>query len=96
MRLKVDEKTLMNFNFPTEIIRLIYITNVIENLNRNIRKISRNKIPFPADDSLIKIVYFAIQNQLEKWNKVIPNCGLVLYNKFLICVIAILKLLIKK
>ncbi|MGX9359077.1 transposase [Mycoplasma sp. 2575] len=68
---------MINFNFPTEIRQLIYITNVIENLNRNIRKISRNKTPFPADGSLIKIVYFAIQNQLEKWNKVFLNWGLV-------------------
>ncbi|WP_444704904.1 hypothetical protein ACT1UH_02830 [Mycoplasma sp. 332] len=29
-------------------------------MNRNIRKISRNKTSFPTDDSLIKIVYFAI------------------------------------
>ncbi|MGX9364007.1 transposase [Mycoplasma sp. 527] len=61
------------FNFPTKIRKLIYATNVIENLNRNIRKISRNKTSFPTYDSLIKKVYFAIQNQLEKWNKVIPN-----------------------
>ncbi|MGX9359013.1 transposase [Mycoplasma sp. 2575] len=63
------------FNFLTEIRNLIYTTNVIENLNRNIRKISRNKTSFPTDDSLIKIVYFAIQNQLEKWNKVVFNWG---------------------
>ncbi|MGX9339503.1 transposase [Mycoplasma sp. 1890] len=29
------------FNFPAEIRKLIYTTNVIENLNRNIRKISK-------------------------------------------------------
>ncbi|MGX9372717.1 transposase [Mycoplasma sp. 3398] len=79
MRLKVDKKNIDEliafFNFLTKIRKLIYTTNVIENLNRNIRKISRNKTSFPTDDSLIKIVYFAIQNQLEKWNKVVPNWG---------------------
>ncbi|VEU75229.1 Transposase and inactivated derivatives [Mycoplasmopsis maculosa] len=63
------------FNFPAEIRKLIYTTNVIENLNRNIRKIFKNKTSFPTDESLIKIVYFAIQNQLNKWDKVVLNWG---------------------
>ncbi|WP_444705175.1 hypothetical protein ACT1UH_00495 [Mycoplasma sp. 332] len=44
-------------------------------MNRNIRKISKNKTSFPTDDSLIKIVYFAIQNKVEKWDKSVPNWG---------------------
>ncbi|MGX9389043.1 IS256 family transposase [Mycoplasma sp. 327] len=68
------------FNFPAEIRKLIYTTNVIENLNRNIRKISKNKTPFPTDDSLIKIIYFAIQNQVEKWEKSVSDWGVV-YNQ---------------
>ncbi|WP_438340910.1 transposase [Mycoplasma sp. 125] len=68
------------FNFPAEIRKLIYTTNVIENLNRNIRKISKNKTSFPTDDSLIKIIYFAIQNQVEKWEKSVSDWGVV-YNQ---------------
>ncbi|MGZ9453851.1 IS256 family transposase [Mycoplasma sp. AC157] len=66
------------FNFPKEIRKLIYTTNVIENLNRNIRKISKNKTSFPTEDSLMKIVYFAIQNQLEKSKTITPNWGQIL------------------
>ncbi|UWV82561.1 IS256 family transposase [Mycoplasmopsis cynos] len=66
------------FNFPSEIRKLIYTTNVIENLNRNIRKISKNKISFPTEESLMKIVYFAIQNQLKKWDKITQNWGQIL------------------
>ncbi|WP_436359145.1 IS256 family transposase [Mycoplasma sp. 480] len=66
------------FNFPKEIRKLIYTTNVIENLNRNIRKISKNKTSFPTEDSLMKIVYFAIQNQLEKWKTITSNWGQIL------------------
>lgn len=66
------------FNFPSEIRKLIYTTNVIENLNRNIRKISKNKTSFPTEESLMKIVYFAIQNQLKKWDKITQNWGQIL------------------
>ncbi|WP_436358543.1 IS256 family transposase [Mycoplasma sp. 480] len=66
------------FNFPKEIRKLIYTTNVIENLNRNIRKISKNKTSFPTEDLLMKIVYFAIQNQLEKWKTITSNWGQIL------------------
>ncbi|WP_436358464.1 IS256 family transposase [Mycoplasma sp. 480] len=66
------------FNFPKEIRKLIYTTNVIENLNRNIRKISKNKTSLPTEDSLMKIVYFAIQNQLEKSKTITPNWGQIL------------------
>ena len=47
------EELVTFFEFPTEIRRLIYTTNPIENLNRNIRKISKNK-SFPNMKSLSK------------------------------------------
>ena len=31
------------FDYPTEIRKMIYTTNTIENLNRNIRKITKTK-----------------------------------------------------
>lgn len=71
------------FAFPKEVRKIIYTTNVIENLNRNIRKISKTKGSFPTENSIAKIVYFAIQNQLKKWNKMTPNWGSIL-SQFLI------------
>ncbi|WWV63641.1 transposase [Mycoplasmopsis felis] len=37
------EELVTFFNFPKEIRKLIYTTNIIENLNRNIRKITKTK-----------------------------------------------------
>jgi putative transposase len=50
-------------NFPLEIRTIIYTTNIIENLNRNIRKITSNKTMFPTDEAAIKAVYLSIQTQ---------------------------------
>ncbi|UWW01400.1 IS256 family transposase [Mycoplasmopsis felis] len=72
------EELVTFFNFPKEIRKLIYTTNIIENLNRNIRKITKTKTSFPTEESLMKSVYFAINNQLAKWDKITPNWGQIL------------------
>ena len=61
------------FDFPQEIRRLIYTTNMIENLNRSIRKITKNKTSLPNKKSLDKLVYLAITNVQNKWSKSICN-----------------------
>lgn len=40
------------FEYPLEIRRIIYTTNIIEGLNRQFRKITKNKPSFTNDDSL--------------------------------------------
>ena len=40
--------------------RLIYTTNAIEGFNRQLRKVTRAKSVFPTDDSLLKMLYLAI------------------------------------
>ena len=45
------------FNYPSEIRMLIYTTNPIENLNRTIRKYTKNKGGFPGQRSLDKLVF---------------------------------------
>ena len=47
--------------FSVEIRKIIYTTNVIENLNGKIRKDTKNKFSFPTDDAGIKAVYLAIR-----------------------------------
>ena len=66
------------FDFPQEIRRLIYTTNVIENLNRSIRKITKNKTSLPNNKSLDKLVYLAITNAESKWSRPIGNWGIIL------------------
>ena len=38
---------------------LIYTADSIENFNRQLRKVSKNRSVFPNDDSLLKMLYLA-------------------------------------
>ena len=71
------------FNYPLEIRRLIYTTNMIENLNRNVRKFTKNKTMFPDDKAVIKAVYLAVQHVSKLWSRTIPNWPIIA-NQFLI------------
>ena len=66
------------FKYPPEIRRLIYTTNPIENFNRRIRKITKNKSSFPTDDSLFKILYLIVIDASEKWTMPIHDWGIIL------------------
>jgi len=70
------------FDFPVEIRKIIYTTNLIENLNGKIRKYTKNKLSFPNDDALKKSVYLAINEIEKKWYQPIWNWGMV-FNQFL-------------
>jgi len=50
-----------NFAYPAEVRKIIYTTNIIEGLNRQFRKITKNKPSFTNDDSLRKILYLALK-----------------------------------
>lgn len=76
-----DELTVF-FDFPLEIRKIIYTTNLIENLNGKIRKYTKNKMAFPTDDALKKSVYIALMQITKKWTAPIHNWGLIL-NQFL-------------
>ena len=65
------------FGYPAEIRRIIYTTNIIEGLNRQFRKITKNKPSFTNDDSLRKILYLAAQNIVGHWTAVCRNWDMV-------------------
>lgn len=69
--------------FPVEIRKIIYTTNVIENLNGKIRKYTKNKLSFPSDEALLKSVYLAINEATRKWTMPIQDWGKI-YNQFMI------------
>ena len=48
--------------FSPEIRRVIYTTNAIEALNRQLRKAVKTKGHFPSEDAARKLLYLAIQN----------------------------------
>lgn len=70
-------------NYPLEIRKLIYTTNMIENLNRNVRKFTKNKTMFPDDSAVIKAVYLAVQHVSKLWTKAI-NYWPTIASQFLI------------
>ena len=55
------------FKYPQEVRTLIYTTNMIENFNRQLRKVTKSKTIFPTDDSLMKILYLAMTDVTKKW-----------------------------
>lgn len=70
-------------DFPLEIRKIIYTTNVIENLNGKIRKYTKNKMSFPTDEAVLKSVYLSIHEATKKWTMPIRNWGTIL-NQFII------------
>ncbi|MDD3655025.1 MAG: IS256 family transposase [Desulfotomaculaceae bacterium] len=55
------------FKYPFEIRKIIYTTNVIEGYHRQLRKASKTKTVYPADDALKKIIYLATVGISKKW-----------------------------
>ena len=76
------EELTVFFDFPIEIRKIIYTTNLIENLNGKIRKYTKNKLSFPTDEAVLKSVYLALREATKKWSMPIQNWGLIL-NQFL-------------
>jgi len=77
-----DELTAF-FDFPMEIRKIIYTTNLIENLNGKIRKYTKNKLSFPTDEAVMKSAFLAINEATKKWTMPIRDWGIIL-NQFLI------------
>jgi putative transposase len=55
--------------FPAEVRRVIYTTNAIEALNRQLRKATKTKGSFPNEDAARKLVYLALQNAVPQWTR---------------------------
>lgn len=55
------------FKYPTEIRKIIYTTNSIENFNRQLRKVTKARAIFPSDDALFKMIYLAMIDATKKW-----------------------------
>jgi putative transposase len=53
--------------FPPDLRRVVYTTNAIEALNRQIRKIIKTRGSFPNEDSARKLLYLAITRAQTRW-----------------------------
>jgi putative transposase len=55
--------------FPPEVRRVIYTTNAIEALNRQLRKAVKTKGHFPNEDAARKLIYLALVNAVPQWTR---------------------------
>lgn len=55
------------FAFPPMIRRVLYTTNVLENVHRQLRKIIKTRGMFPTDDAATKLLWLALRNITVKW-----------------------------
>ena len=61
------------FDYSPEIRKVIYTTNAIESLNYSLRRLLKTRGTFPTDDSILKILYLALNRIPKKWTLPIPN-----------------------
>lgn len=55
------------FEFPAAIRKIIYTTNLIENVNRCIRKYTKTKTMLPNDQAVEKVVYLSLMQISKRW-----------------------------
>jgi putative transposase len=55
--------------FPPEVRRVVYTTNAIEALNRQLRKAIKTKGHFPNEEAARKLIYLAITNPVPAWTR---------------------------
>ena len=61
------------FAYPPEVRRILYTTNPMEAVNRQLRKITKTKGVFPSEKSALKLLYLGIQQATGKWCKPVHN-----------------------
>lgn len=62
------ERIIPFLQFPKEIRRVIYTTNIVESLNSTLRKSVRNRGHFSTEEGVMKVLYLAIRGVSKKWN----------------------------
>jgi putative transposase len=55
--------------FPPDVRRVVYTTNTIEALNRQVRKIIKTRGHFPTEDAARKLIWLAISRAQAKWRR---------------------------
>ncbi|MCH7589072.1 MAG: transposase, partial [Chloroflexi bacterium] len=66
------------FEFPKEIRRMIYTTNIVEGYHRQLRKVIKNKSSFPTPESARKLLYLATVNITKKWKSPVREWAKIL------------------
>jgi Transposase and inactivated derivatives len=54
------------FQYPKELRKIIYTTNVIESYYHQLSKVTKGKTIFPNDESLLKMLYLSTMDVIKK------------------------------
>jgi len=65
------------FKYTPEIRKMIYTTNPIESFNRSIRKVTKNRVIFPNEESILKLFYLSIRDIEKKWTQILREWGVI-------------------
>lgn len=71
------------FGYPPAIRKVIYTTNAIESINRQLRKTLKTRGALPSDEAARKLLYLALQRASKKWTRPIRDWKAAL-NRFAI------------
>lgn len=66
------------FEYEDQVRKIIYTTNTIEGMHRQIRKIIKYKGAFNSEQALKKVVYLIIKDIAKKWTTPMHNLGLTI------------------
>ncbi|MEI7482927.1 MAG: IS256 family transposase [Elusimicrobiota bacterium] len=61
------------FKYSKDIRKIVYTTNAVEAVHRQLRKVTKNRSMFPTDDALTKMLFLAIQGVIRKWTSPVQN-----------------------
>lgn len=69
------------FKFSSDVRKVIYTTNTIENLNSSYKRLNHQRSVFPSDTALLKALYLATRIATRKWTMSLRNWAAV-YGEF--------------
>lgn len=55
------------FAFPPAVRRILYTTNALENVNRQLRKSVKTRGHFPSDEAALKVLYLTMRRIVQQW-----------------------------
>lgn len=67
------ERVIPFFSFPPGLRKVLYTTNAIESLNRQLRRVLKTRGAFPTEESVYKVLYLAIDRASRNWTREIVH-----------------------
>ena len=68
----INVKVLKSF-LEIQGVEVKFTTNAIESMNMTLRKVLKNHRSFPTDESVMKVIFLALNNISKKWTMPIRN-----------------------